>query len=92
MYIQYFVVQHITVRSITRRFHILMYLALLHMLSLSVTRVYIPANVRPAAAPKPIERSPDVLLYSTPVAAAAMNVFAVSSLSRSHVTPRASVE
>lgn len=51
-----------------------------------------PANVNPAAAPSPIERKPAVLLYKTPVAVAAMKVFAVSSWSLIHVTPRAILE
>lgn len=62
------------------------------MLSLSVTNVYTPASVNPTAAPKPIDRKPAVLLYMTPVVAAAMNVFAVSSLSLNQVTPRAMQE
>lgn len=42
--------------------HNLLYLALLHILSLSVMRVYTPARVRPTAAPKAMERTPEVLL------------------------------
>lgn len=62
------------------------------MLSLSVTSVYSPARVIPAAAPRPIERRPAVLLYSKPVAVAAKNVLVVSSLSLNHVIPNAMVE